>query len=51
MHARRPADALQRPAEAAERENLLLFVWLQDVAHPARDYTSVAVVNVSAVVS
>ena len=33
MHARRAADARQRPPQATERENFLLFVWLQDVAH------------------
>ena len=33
MHARRAPDALQRPPQSAQRENLLLFVWLQDVAH------------------
>jgi hypothetical protein len=33
MHARRAPDALQRPPQPAQRENLLLFVWLQDVAH------------------
>ena len=33
MDARRPADARQRPPEPPEREDFLLFVWLQDVAH------------------
>ena len=33
MHAGRPPNALQRPAEATQRENLVLCVWLQDVAH------------------
>ncbi len=33
MHARGRPNALQRPPQAAERENLLLLVWLQDVAH------------------
>ena len=33
MHARRAADARERPPQPTERENFLLFVWLQDVAH------------------
>ena len=33
MHARCAADARQCPPESTERQNLLLFVWLQDVAH------------------
>jgi hypothetical protein len=33
MHARRAADACERPPQPTERENFLLFVWLQDVAH------------------
>src|SRR5262249_50860064 len=33
MHAGRTPNALQRPSQATKREDLLLFVWLQDVAH------------------
>ena len=33
MHARRATDACERPPQPTERENFLLFVWLQDVAH------------------
>lgn len=39
MHARRAANARQRPPQATERENLLLLVWLQDVAHGPRGTT------------
>jgi hypothetical protein len=33
MHARGLRDALQGPPQATERQNLLLSMWLQDVAH------------------
>jgi hypothetical protein len=33
MDARFPLDLPKRPAQAVERENLLLFVVRQDVAH------------------
>jgi hypothetical protein len=52
MHARRAADARQRPPQATERRELLCCLCRsKTLLMAARDYTSVAAVNVSAVVS
>ena len=50
MNARGVGDPTQRPTQTAERQNLVLFGMLQDVAHPGEGlHTSLAYVNVSAV--
>jgi hypothetical protein len=44
-------NAQERPAQSAERPDLLLLCVVQDVAHPVRDYGVPALVNVSIRVS